>query len=348
MTTDFSEIPVIDFGRFHNGNKEEKAEIANQIGEACRKVGFFYLKNHGVTAKLTEDVMTVAKQYFALPLDVKMRHAVGDMSKGQVRGFLTYRSGDCPDIGDQKEAFNLGLELSEDDPEVKRGATLQGPNTWPDLPGFRETIYDGYYLAIKELAQQVAGAFALALKLPEDYFVPLTDKPVANMSVIYYPPQSLDKPLDKNRIGALQHTDFGAFTLLQQSNDVTALQVQNIKKEWIDAKPIEGALVVNIGDTMQRWTNDQFVSTLHRVINVSDKERYSIAFFFGPNYFTNVDCIPTCYDDKENPKKYKPILSGEFVHHRLETCHLTDNDERDIGRLPGAEQNKPIDHEHTS
>ncbi|UJR13029.1 hypothetical protein I4U23_000056 [Adineta vaga] len=252
-----------------------------------------FIKDYGLAQKLTEDVMTQMKRYFALPLDVKMKCAVGDMSKGQVRGFLTYLRAECPDIGDQKDESHM--------------------------EGFREIVYDGYYLTVKELAYQLAGAFALALKLPRRLFC-----------------SSLDKPLDKNRIGSLQHTDFGGFTLLQQSSDVVALQVQNIKNEWIDAKPIEGTFVVNIADTTQRWTNDQFISTLHRVINVSDKERYSIGFFFGPNYFTRVDCLPTCYDDKTNPKKYEPVLSGEFVLHRLKTCHLTDNDDRDIGRLPGV------------
>jgi isopenicillin N synthase-like dioxygenase len=134
--------------------------------------------------------------------------------------------------------------------------------------------------------------------------------------------------------GCRAHTDIGGFTLLLQSSDTTALQVKNRQGEWIDAKPIEGTFVVNIGDTMQRWTNDQFVSTVHRVINIGGKERYSIAMFYGPNYFTNIDCIPTCHDDKICPKKYEPILAGEFITNRLYDQYQPKFLDTDIGRLP--------------
>ncbi|UJR13023.1 hypothetical protein I4U23_000050 [Adineta vaga] len=201
MTTDFTEIPVINFDRFLHGTKEEKLKVAKEIGEVCRNVGFFYLKNHDVPQQLTKDAFAQAKRYFALPLDVKMKHAMGPPPDGESRGFSPFLTEKFAAKGDYKETFHFALELSKDDPDVQKGAVLYGPNQWPDLPGFREVIYDGYYLAVKELANKLCVAFALALDLPEDYFVSLTDKPMANMSVMWYPPQSRDEPIDPHLLG---------------------------------------------------------------------------------------------------------------------------------------------------
>ncbi|UJR13017.1 hypothetical protein I4U23_000043 [Adineta vaga] len=218
MTTDFNKIPIIDFGRFLNGSQEEKSEVAKQIGEACRNVGFFYLKNHGISAKLTEDTLVQVERYFALPLDMKMKDAVTGRSKDDGRGYQPFLAEQFSSgKGDRKESYYFALELDEDDPDVKRGGALYGPNHWPDLPGFREVLYDDYYLAMKDLAQQLLKAFALALNLSENYFDSLTDKPLANMSLMHYPSQSLDGTLEPHSIAGKLKTFVRADVGVQQT-----------------------------------------------------------------------------------------------------------------------------------
>ncbi|UJR13031.1 hypothetical protein I4U23_000058 [Adineta vaga] len=217
MTTDFDEIPVIDFEQFLNGNMEEKIKTAKTIGEACRNVGFFYLKNHGVSKQLTEDAMAQSKRYFALPLDVKMKQAVRGQPYDDGRGYSPIFVENFSDKkGDFKEIFDFSLEMKEDDPLIKQGGKLYGPNRWPELPGFREVLYDGYFSAMIELARQLARAFALALDLPEKYFDSLTEKPLTETILIYYPPQKLDKPLDPNSVGKWKSKDESVVFILKK------------------------------------------------------------------------------------------------------------------------------------
>ncbi len=180
--------------------------------------------------------------------------------------------------------------------------------------GFRELIYDQYYLKILSLGHQLLEAFALSLYLPSNYFKSMCQKPMVTMRLLHYPPQSII--IDQDQLGCGKHTDYECFTLLSQSNQ-SGLQVLNQNEEWINALPIQNTFVVNIGDLMQRWTNDQFKSTIHRVINNSGTTRYSIPTFFGPDYFT---CIESLI--KDQIPIYKPIIAGQYLTQRFnETYH---------------------------
>lgn len=315
----FEAIPIIDFAPFLSGDETQKRAIAEQIGKACRSAGFFYLTGHGIRQELFSAVYLQAKQFFALPRADKMAIYIGHSDLN--RGYSPLLEEKLSAKGDMKESFDLAYEIPETDPDIARGARLYGPNLWPSsavLPDFRRVVYDDYYLRVLNLARQVLGAFALALNLPEDYFAPYSQKPMCNLRLLHYPPQ--EGSIDPDMLGCGAHTDYECFTLLAQSS-AGGLQVQNLDGEWIEAPPIEGAFVVNIGDMMARWTNDVFRSTPHRVINRSGRERLSLPFFFGADYFAQLECLPTCCSD-ENPPRYQPELAGDYLRSRYDATFV--------------------------
>lgn len=175
--------------------------------------------------------------------------------------------------------------------------------------GFRECIYDEFYLNMLSLGEKLFESFALYFNLPIKYFKNLCEKPMVTMRLLHYPSQMVIE--DQDQLGCGAHTDYECFTLLYQTNQ-TALQILNKDNKWINAIPIDNTFVVNIGDLMQRWTNDLFKSTIHRVINQNQTERYSIPVFFGPNYFTQIKPL---INYEEN--KYETIQAGDYLIERF-------------------------------
>jgi isopenicillin N synthase-like dioxygenase len=164
------------------------------------------------------------------------------------------------------------------------------------------------------LAAQLMEAFALSLHLPEKYFHPMLDEAMGALRLLHYPPQP---PADDARVvGTGSHTDYGCLTILAQDS-VGGLQVRNSAGEWVAAPPVPGAFVVNIGDQMARWTNDVFGATHHRVINTSGRERYSMPFFFEPNFDAVISCLETCRSP-EHPAKYADVVAGEYLVSRFD------------------------------
>jgi len=199
---------------------------------------------------------------------------------------------------------------------------MYAENVWPDstlLPDFRETVLDYYHHAVR-LGKSLFPLFALALDLPENFFEDKITKPAAIMRLLHYPPQNPKTVDESDRIiGIGAHTDYECFTILWQ-DDVQALQVQNANGKWVHAPPIPGTLVVNLGDQFARWTNDVFTSTLHRAINRSGKERYSIPLFFGTDYDVPLEPLPGCVTPS-HPAKYEIMTAGEYVKSRLEATY---------------------------
>ncbi|CAF2042682.1 unnamed protein product [Rotaria magnacalcarata] len=305
------DIPVIDFYPFLNGTDEDREKVSLEIGKACRNVGFFYLSNHDIPSSLIERVYQQAEHFFSQSIEEKMKLYIGSCRYGNNRGYTPMFEEKLSPKGDLKEGFDLAMELPADDKDrIERGAILYGPNFWPDnLHGFRECIYNEFYLKMLSLGEKLFEAFALSLNLPSNYFKSMCQKPMVTMRLLHYPPQTIIQ--DEDQLGCGAHTDYECFTLLSQSNQ-SGLQILNNTQEWINAKPMPNTFVVNIGDLMQRWTNDQFKSTIHRVINTSGTIRYSIPVFFGPNYFTKIKSLIN--DEKE---KYEPILADEYLTQRF-------------------------------
>ncbi len=305
-----NEIPVIDLAPFLHGDAAARAAVAAKIGDACRNIGFFYIINHGVPRELVARVFAESARFFALPADRKAEIAIEKSACH--RGYFMV-GGENLDpakqktAGDLKEGIKIGRDLPADHPLVVAGTPLHGPNQWPaNLPGWRETMED-YYGAMEALGREMLHAFSLALGLPEDYFDGWLSAPMTTLGPLHYPPQT--GHITEAQLGAGAHTDYGCLTMLAQ-DDAGGLQVRNAAKNWIDAPPVADSFVVNIGDMMERWTNGVFTSTLHRVINISGRERYSLPYFFDPDFSAPVTCLETC---KGDGAKFPPTTAGKHL-----------------------------------
>ena len=192
---------------------------------------------------------------------------------------------------DLKESFLFGLDLPLSDPDVVAGKTADGPEPMAcGLAGDADVV-DRYGAAVRACGNRLLRLFAIALDLPADYFVPLFAKPLARGSLLYYPPQP--PAMGADQYGVSAHTDYGALTFVCQVESA-GCRCATGPASWVEAPPLPGSFVVNIGDLMARWTNDVFVSTPHRVVNKSGRERYSIAYFFDPYIDTVIEAIPSC------------------------------------------------------
>jgi isopenicillin N synthase-like dioxygenase len=315
----FEEIPIIDFAPMLAADPAAKLAWAAELRHACTEIGFFYIRNHGVAQSLVDAAFAECPRFFGLPLADKMAIHVRHSLNNSGYTPLLEENTDPAGKGDLHEAFDIAHELPETEPDREQVARYYGANQWPDagvLPGFRETI-ERYYRAMHSLGRRLFSAFALALDLPEDYFVPLANRPTAVMRIIAYPSQT--GVIDPQQIGIGAHSDYECFTILAQDT-VPALQVRNQQGKWIDAPPVRGTFVINIGDQMARWTNDVFASTLHRAVNTSGRARYSIPFFLGSNHDTLIAALPGCVT-ADRPPKYRPVLAGDYVQSRFDATY---------------------------
>lgn len=303
-------IPLIDIEALRGEDPAALDAIAEALRAACTQRGFFYVRNHGVPAALIERVFDFTEALFDLPMADKLR-----MDKAQSacnRGYeplraQTLEAGAPPDL---KESFYIGEEVAPDDPRVLAGRFNTGPNQWPEgLPGFHRTMSD-YFAEAHALGRLLVRALARSLSLPEAHFDGYLDDAAATLRLLHYPPQPPNpSPGEK---GCGEHTDFGGITLLLQ-DESGGLQVWDAQdRVWIDAPPIPGTYVVNIGDLFARWTNGRYHSTLHRVINASGRERHSVPFFFTGNPTHRVACLPTCLADGEAPR-FPPVTVEEHL-----------------------------------
>jgi isopenicillin N synthase-like dioxygenase len=297
--------PLISLAGMYSDDPVARAAVGAALRAACLDKGFLYVVDHGIPPELTEAVFAQAKRFFALPEAVKMALALSPETHNRgyepMRG-QTLEAGTPPDL---KEGYYIGNDLTADDPRVVAGLFNHGPNKWPeDLPGWREVL-SAYYARMTELCRLTMRALALALALPEMHFEPFCDDASCNLRLLHYPPQPANPLPDEKGCGA--HTDWGAITYLLQ-DDVGGLQVWDHDHGWIDAPPVAGAYVLNLGDLIARWTNDRFRSTLHRVINHSGRERYSVPFFFTGRPEHEVVCLPNCLPPGE-VAKYPPTTA---------------------------------------
>ncbi|WP_271274220.1 isopenicillin N synthase family dioxygenase [Aliamphritea hakodatensis] len=304
-STSFHEIPIIDIGPLLDGSDPQ--QVANQIGDICENVGFLYIRNHGVDKALIQAAYEQAEAFFKLPIAEKQKLHISHSGQ-TLRGYIPMyaENVDPENTKDHKECFDLGAECPATTP-------FHGPNLMPDTPAaFRET-FERYHSAMMKLAEQLISAIALSLNLPADYFAKLQQNPITIQRLLHYPSQSGDIRQEEIGIGA--HTDYGFLTILGQDNN-GGLQVQNRQGEWIDAPPVEDTFIVNIGDLVQTFTNDKYISTMHRVINTSGRERYSLPFFIDLDFDAEVSVVPTCQSDS-NPAKYQPYTCGQHKYKRF-------------------------------
>jgi isopenicillin N synthase-like dioxygenase len=305
-------LPVIDLTPLRTGGTEGLAAIAAEIGAACRGIGFFYVTGHGIPLELIEEAFATSAEFFAAPEGTK-RSALYSGASGN-RGYIPMKGEalDPSKPADLKEAFNIGLDLDHDDPEIKAGVKFRATNLWPHMPGFRETMLS-YFSACQALGIELHRAFAADLGLQTEFFADKLDRPMAILRLLHYPPRP--EAMEAGQMGAGEHTDYGCVTLLA-TDGVGGLEVRTRAGDWLKAPHIPGAFVCNIGDCLMRWTNDIYVSTPHRVVSPPGKERFSIAFFLDPNPDAMVECLPGCATS-DRPARYAPIRGDDFLLSRL-------------------------------
>ncbi|KZT57216.1 Clavaminate synthase-like protein [Calocera cornea HHB12733] len=308
----FESIPIIDLA------EEDRTLLAEKIRDACLRVGFFYIKNHGIPPATISTTLTEAQRFFSLPLAQKS--ALDIRLSPSYKGYtaLLTENTDPANSGDLHEGFDLGSETEQGE--------MRG-NVWPPadvLPGFREHVL-AYYEAVLQLGRRLFPLFALSLSLPGDWFDEKIQHPAAIMRLLHYPPQP-PRPSgegegagEEKQLGIGAHTDYECFTLLYQDS-VPALQVLNAAGQWVSAPPIPGTFVCNLGDQFARWTNDVYVSTVHRAVNRSGRERYSLPFFFGTDYDVKLEAMPSCVSE-DRPPRYEVVTAGEYVKGRLEETY---------------------------
>ncbi|RMX04920.1 isopenicillin N synthase family oxygenase [Corticibacter populi] len=318
-------VPIIDLQPYFSGTSEGKEKVAEAVDQACRSIGFLVIVNHQIPRELIERVYVLTRRFFALPLEEKRK--VDRPSPDMVRGYsgvaeegLSYSLEEeaPPDL---KESFSIGPSNVPDD-EYHRGKAAGphfAPNVWPEnLPGFKEA-YEEYFQVMSELAAAMMRIFALALKLPEHYFDDKIDEHISMFRSLSYP--HLKDGIQPGQMRAGAHTDYGSMTIVRPDSARGGLQVCNRDGNWVDVPHVEDGFVVNIGDLMMQWTNDEWISTLHRVINppedsTSDDKRQSLVFFHQPNYDAVIECLPGC-SSAANPPHYRPITSGDHLHSKF-------------------------------
>jgi isopenicillin N synthase-like dioxygenase len=280
-------LPVIDVSPLVNGAPpEELAGVAGEIESACRQAGFFYVTGHGVPPELISELDSASREFFALPEPEKLEIAM-DRGGRAWRGFFPVGAELTSGKPDLKEGIYFGTELSEDHPRVRAGLPLHGPNLFPrQVPRLRTAVL-AYLDALTGVAQSVLRGIALSLDLDADYFAAsYTREPTVLFRVFHYPPAA--PTADSWGVG--EHTDYGLLTLLAQ-DDNGGLAVRT-PQGWIDAPPIPGTFVCNIGDMLDRMTGGYYLSTPHRVRNTSGRERLSYPFFFDPDFTAEVPALP--------------------------------------------------------
>ena len=303
-------IPLISVRDLRGDDQKRKLEVAEEIGQAARNFGFFRICDHGIDLDLIEATYEAGRRFFAQRDAQKLDYYIGKSSNH--RGYVPFtEKGDYADeVNRSYEAFDLGLDLPADDPDYLAGNRLLGPNVWPDVPGFQETVSQ-YYNEISALGRIICGALEMHLKLAPGTMTQHMTKPISQLRLLHYVRQPHIKDHQSVNMGA--HTDYECLTLLHTRNQ--GLQVLRKDDTWIDIPVDPAALVVNIGDMLEAWSNGLLLSTPHRVLNLSP-ERFSLPYFVAANYNTIIQPFDGLTNE-ERPELYQPFMAGAHLERML-------------------------------
>jgi isopenicillin N synthase-like dioxygenase len=311
-------VPLIDLAPAREGGRAGRAHVARAIDEACRTIGFFAITGHGVPKPVVDELRGAAHAFFALPLAEKLRarHPIAGTNRGYhpVGGETLSASLDAPAPAppDLKEFFHVGPVDTTGDPYYTSalGRRHFEPNLWPAAPAEFADVATTYYRTMSDLLRFLMRLAAVALEVDETFFDDKVDRSIGTMRLNYYPAQPVaPRP---GQLRASTHTDYGGFTILSGEDVAGGLQALTRGGDWIDVATSPHTFVVNIGDLLMRWTNDRWLSTMHRVVNPpvaggAHGARLSIAFFNHPNYDVLIECLPS-----QGPAKHPPVLSGNY------------------------------------
>ena len=323
-------IPQVDIKPFFDGAQAGRRRVAAEVQAACEGLGFLVVTGHGVADSVVDALYTQATAFFDLPLDEKnlIRKPAGTAYKGYgAMGVKTIGKHIDPTLKPSlHESFAIGpLDATEDPyytrPEAGNNFT---PNLWPERPAALRPAMVMYYREMERLGSDILRIFAEVLEVDPSYFASRIDKHTSILRTINYP--ALDRRPEKGEERSGAHSDTTAITILKVDDAPGGLQVQLPEGGWLDIPKIPKAFVINIGDIMMRWTNDRFVSTMHRVVNPPDglgatARRLSIPYFCMPNYDAVIECIPSCVGDGA---RHVPITSGELLTGRYAATYAAD------------------------
>ncbi len=310
-------IPVVDLSQFVSGNEEAKKSFVQQLGKAFEETGFVAVKNHGISDALIADLYNYVEAFFALPLEQKGKYEIPGLA-GQ-RGYTSFgkehaKGFDAPDL---KEFFQFGQEVTDNDPiksEYPDNVTVN------EVPQFTPTLLNAYR-AFEKSGKALLQAIALYLGLDEFYFDSNVHNGNSILRAIFYPPITSEP---KSAIRAEQHEDINLITLLVGAS-ADGLEILNMKNEWVGVTSLPEQIVVNVGDMLQRLTNNRLKSTTHRVVNPPREKwntpRYSIPFFLHPKSQMSLACLDSCID-ASHPKVYEDYTAGEYLDERLREIGL--------------------------
>ncbi|MBK9270219.1 MAG: isopenicillin N synthase family oxygenase [Saprospiraceae bacterium] len=310
-------IPVLDLHLFKSSNPLDKQKFVDGIGQAFREIGFVCIKNHGIDKDLVSRFYTCAREFFSLPLEVKLKYEIPGLA-GQ-RGYTSFGKEHAKHsrVADLKEFYQIGQTVRGDD-SIK---SEYPDNVMTDaLPQFTE-IGNQLFRSFEDSGSILLEAIALHLDLTFDYFHSKIWNGNSILRAIHYPP-IIQEP--ETAIRSEQHEDINLITLLVGAS-AGGLQVLTMNGEWIEAMPGEDEIVVNVGDMLQRLTNNVLKSTTHRVVNPPKEQwhvpRLSIPFFLHPRSSMDLSCLPNCVSN-ENPLHYDPITAGDYLDERLREIGL--------------------------
>ena len=297
-------LPVIDISPLKSGDDDAFAHVADEISSACALSGFFYVRGHTIPDEVITTLRATSRAFFAQSDAEKRQIAINQHNRGYLGpGEARMRGAARTDM---KEVFFWGRDLPADDPDYLAGIPLCGPNEWPaNPPGFRDHVLT-YAEAVGETGDLLLQACAVSLGAERTFFAPRYERPMLRGQLIHYPALPEDAPADQ--FGVAPHSDFGCITLLLQ--ETAGLEVLAKNDEWIPAPPLPGTLVINIGDLLERWSNNRLPSTRHRVRNQSREGRYSIAMFYDPSPRAVVDPKDLGAGDEA---RFPPVEAAEYV-----------------------------------
>jgi len=310
-------IPVVDLSKFVDGTADQRSAFVEELGNAFHVYGFVGVVNHGVSDKLVEDFYNASKAFFSLPVETKRKYEIEGLA-GQ-RGYTAFgrEHAKQSQVADLKEFFQIGQFVADDDPlkpeypdNVKVG----------EVPEFY-TLGKALYKAFEASGRHLLRAIAIYLDLEEHYFDQHIEKGNSILRSIHYPPITREP---ESAIRAEQHEDINLITLLVGAS-AGGLQILNNEGNWLDIVPEENEIVINVGDMLQRLTNNYLKSTTHRVVNPPREmwhvPRLSIPFFLHPKSEMDLTCLESCITE-DNPKQYSDMTAGAYLDERLREIGL--------------------------
>lgn len=324
-------LPVIDmsaFGDYKEGEfNDAQKKVAEEIGKACRQIGFFYVKNHGIDENVTSRLEQLTREFYALPLEEKHKSDMSQSGKA-MRGYFNVGFEKTGGLPDQKEGFYFSRDMTNsNDPLYDEPA--HGPNIYPTNPPHLKEAVDSYMCQACKLANSLLAAVCVSLHLPPSYFFErYTNDPFLFFALLFYPNRETLQTVEEHnrgKWGVGPHTDYGMLTILKQDNS-GGLEVRNADNEWISAPPIPGTFVVNIGDMLEKMTGGLYRSTLHRVVTppreIAPNGRVSFPFFFDPNFNAKITPIQLSQEDSQILEVFKTQRAGEERWDKLDLISL--------------------------